>query len=170
MKRQEMSAARLTRLALYTVLAMALYGAESLLPPLVPIPGIKLGLSNLVTLVVLRRRGGKDALLVLLARILLSTFLFGQMMGFFYSLIGGMFSFCTMAAIAKLLQGHFLILISITGAIAHNLGQILTAVLITLSPAVLAYLPYLIISGIITGCFIGLLAGLLQRYRLEGFQ
>jgi heptaprenyl diphosphate synthase len=170
MKRKGMSAARLTHLALYTVLAMALYGAESLLPPLFPIPGIKLGLSNLVTLIVLRRWGGKDAFLVLLARILLSSLVLGQMMGFFYSLIGGMFSFCTMVIVSKLLRGHFIILISITGAIAHNIGQILTAVLITLSPAVLAYLPYLIISGIVTGCFIGLLAGLLSRYRLEVFK
>jgi heptaprenyl diphosphate synthase len=165
-----MSAHRLTQLALYTVLALALYGAESLLPPSVPIPGIKLGLPNVVTLIVLRRLGGKDAFLVLLARILLSTLILGQMMSFFYSLIGGMLSFCMMVFISKLLNGHFLMLISIAGAIAHNIGQILVAMIFTLSPAVLAYLPYLIISGGITGCFIGLLAGLLLRYRLESQQ
>jgi heptaprenyl diphosphate synthase len=170
MERNRMSANRLTHLALYTVLAMVLYGAESLLPPLVPIPGIKLGLSNVVTLIVLHRLGGKDAFLVLLARILLSSLVLGQMMGFFYSLFGGMLSFASMLMVSKFLQGHFILLISITGAISHNLGQILTAAVITVSPAVLVYLPYLLISGMITGCFIGFLAWLLQRYRLEGRQ
>jgi heptaprenyl diphosphate synthase len=170
LKSNQMSAQRLTQLALYTVLAMALYGVESLLPTLVPIPGIKLGLSNVVTLIVLRRLGGKEAFLVLVARILLSALILGQMMSFFYSLVGGMFSFCMMIFISKLLHGHYVMLISITGAIAHNIGQILVAMIFTLSPAVLAYVPYLLISGAITGCFIGVLAGLLHRYRLESRQ
>jgi heptaprenyl diphosphate synthase len=165
-----MSAQRLTQLALYTVLAMALYGVESLLPPPIPIPGIKLGLSNVVTLIVLQRLGKKEAFMVLVARILLSTLILGQMMSFFYSLIGGMFSFFMMVFISKLLHGHFIMLVSITGAIVHNIGQILMAMVFTLSPAVIAYLPYLLISGAITGCFIGLLAGLLRRYRLESRQ
>lgn len=159
---------RLAQLSLFTVLALALYGAESFLPPPFPIPGVKLGLANAVTLLVLLKWGGKDAFWVLLARILLSSLLFGQMMSFFYSLFGGMFSLFTMLFVSKLLQKHFIYLISITGAIAHNIGQILTAVLITRSPGVLAYLPYLLISGMITGGFIGLLVSLLRRYRLEG--
>lgn len=154
----------LTRLALYTALALVLYWVESLLPPLVPIPGVKLGLANLITLLVLHSHSGKDALTVLLMRILLSSFAFGQALSLLYSLSGGILCFLTMLLINRLLQGHFLYLTSICGAIAHNIGQLLIAYLITKVSGVLVYLPFLTVSAVLTGLFIGLCAHFSGKY------
>ena len=153
-----MNTHKLTTLALFATLSLIIYSVESLIPPLVPIPGIKLGLANIITLVVLIAFSYKAALLVLFVRILLSSLLFGQAMSLMYSMIGGLFCFVVMWAINTLLQGRFLFLTSAFGAIAHNLGQLFCAYLITKVPGVISYLPFLILSGAITGLFTGLCA------------
>ena len=155
---------KLTTLALFTTLALAIYAVESAIPPLVPIPGIKPGLANIITLVVLTEYSGKDALYVLLARILLSTLLFGQAMSLLYSLAGGVLCFLIMCLTNRLLQGHFLFLTGILGAVFHNLGQLSIAFVLTSTPGVLSYLPFLILGGILTGLFTGLSAGFMKRY------
>lgn len=149
---------KLTTLALYTTLALIIYSVESLIPPLVPIPGIKLGLSNIITLVVLTKYSPKDTLFLLTARILLSTFLFGQAMSLLYSLAGGLLSFVAMVPVQHLLQKHFIYLTAIVGALFHNIGQLLVAFLLTSVPGVLTYLPFLIVSAVLTGLFTGLCA------------
>ncbi len=158
------STRKLTTLALFTTLALAIFAVESAIPPLVPIPGIKLGLANIITLVVLYNYSGKDAFLVMIARILLSAFLFGQAVSLLYSLAGGILCFLAMYLGNRLLQGHFLFLTSILGAVFHNTGQILTAFFLTATPGVLSYLPFLLLSGILTGFFTGLCAHFLNRY------
>lgn len=155
---------KLTTLALFTALAMIIFSVESAIPPLVPIPGIKLGLANIITLVVLSLYTPKDTLAVLLTRILLSTFLFGQAMSLLYSLMGGFCCFAAMVLINRLLQKHHLYLTSMFGAIFHNLGQLFVAYLLTEVPGVLAYLPFLLLSGIITGLFTGLCAQFTLKY------
>lgn len=152
------STRHLTILALYTTLALAIYGIESLLPPLLPIPGMKLGLANIVTLLVLTRYSAKDTFLVLLSRILLSTFAFGQFLSLLYSLCGGIFCFGAMCTTRMLLKNRHIYITGIFGAIFHNLGQILIALLMTRTIAVLSYLPFLIICAVITGLFTGLCA------------
>lgn len=149
---------KLTLLSLMTAVSLMIYFLESLLPSPVPIPGIKLGLANIVTLVVLRRFGGGAALPVLLCRILLSCFFFSQAIGLAYSLAGGLFCLLTMAVLNRLMQGHFLFLTSIFGAITHNLGQIAVAYALTAVPGVLSYLPFLMFSAAVTGLFTGLCA------------
>ena len=149
---------RLTRLALFTTLALAIYSVEAALPTLVPLPGIKLGLANIITLIVLRYLSAKDALFVLMARILIATFLFGQAMSLLYSLVGGIVCLLVMMLINKLLQGHFLFLTSVFGALGHNVGQLLVAILLTASPATLSYLPFFVVAACITGLFTGLCA------------
>ena len=155
---------KLTALSLLAAIALALYAVESALPPIVPIPGIKLGLANIITLVVLWKYSGKDAFLVLFVRILLATMFFGQAMSLLYSLTGGILCLLAMFFIKKLLHGHYLYLASMTGGIFHNLGQILVAILLTGVPAVLVYLPFLFLSGLITGLFIGLCAHFTLRF------
>lgn len=155
---------RLPVLSLFTAGALMLYAIESLLPPLVPIPGIRLGLANIVTLVTLKKYGARDALWVLLARILLSTFFFGQGLSLLYSLTGGAFCLLIMTLSHHLLGKGYLFLTSISGAIAHNLGQLLIAYLLTAVPAVFVYLPFLMISAILTGLFTGLCAQFTLRY------
>lgn len=162
-----MSIQKLTKLALLTTLSLGIYAIESAIPPIVPVPGIKLGLANIITLVVLRKYSPKDTLLVLLARILLSTFLFGQAMSLLYSLVGGLFCFAAMVLVNRLLQNHFIYLTSVTGALCHNLGQLLVAFLLTAVPGVVTYLPFLLLSGVLTGLFTGLCAHFSLKYLLK---
>ena len=159
-----MSTRKLTQLALFTTISLAVYAIESAIPPLVPIPGIKLGLANIITLILLQHFTWKEASLVLVARILLSTLLFGQAMSMLYSFAGGFFSLLFMILTIKLLQGKLTFLTGAVGGLFHNLGQLLMAFLITATPGVIAYLPFLIISGILTGLFTGLCSGFVEKH------
>ena len=159
-----MSTKKLTTLALYTTLSLAIYAVESAIPPLVPIPGMKLGLANIITLILLQRYSWKDASFVLVARILLSTLLFGQLLSLFYSLAGGFFSLLIMLLLNNLLQKRWVFLTGAAGGLAHNMGQLLVAFLLTATSGVLAYLPFLVLSGILTGLFTGLAASFAGRY------
>lgn len=155
---------KLTTLALFTTLALAIYAVEAALPTLVPIPGIKLGLANIITLIVLRYMTAKDAFCVLLARILIAGFLFGQAVSILYSLAGGILCLLIMFLINQFLQGHCLFVTSIFGALAHQTGQLLVAILLTSSLAPLTYIPFFIISACITGLFTGLCAHFAGKY------
>ncbi len=168
----KISTRHMAHLALFTTIALAIYYAESLLPPIVPIPGIKLGLANIITLIIIKNTNAKDAFWVLLMRILIAALLFGQAMSLLYSLSGGILSLLIMFLINKFLQGHFIGLTGIFGALFHNIGQLLMAVLIVSSTAPLAYIPFFMISSIITGLFTGLCAHFASKYlrRLSLFQ
>lgn len=162
-----MKTKRLTMLAFFTTIALIIFTVESAIPPLVPIPGIKLGLANIITLVLIQRFTAKDALCVLIMRIFLSTFFFGQALSLLYSLAGGLLCFACMYLVNCLLQGHLLFLTSIMGAVFHNLGQLAIAYLLTGTSGVLVYAPFLFFSGILTGLFTGLCAYFaLKRLRL----
>lgn len=155
---------KITALSLLATMALALYAVESALPPIVPIPGIKLGLANIITLVVLWKYSARDAFSVLLVRILLATMFLGQAISLLYSLSGGLLCLLAMLLVKQLLHGHYLFLASMTGAVFHNLGQIAIAFLLTGVPAVLVYLPFLLLSGLVTGLFIGLCARFTLRF------
>ncbi len=159
-----MNTKKLTTLALYATLSLAVYAAESALPPLAPIPGLKLGLANIVTQILLRRGSPKDASLVLAVRILLSALLFGQAMSLLYSLAGGFLSLLVMWPVNRLLSGKYAPLTGAMGGLAHNVGQLATALIVTATPGVLSYLPFLAPAGILTGLFTGLCAQLADRY------
>lgn len=159
-----MKTKRLVILALFATIALTIFTIESALPPLLPIPGIKLGLANVITLILLMFFKPSEVFLVLLVRILLGSIFGGQMMSFFYSLCGGIFCFCVMSLLTRILKKKYLPLISIGGAIAHNLGQLLVAYVVMDSAGVFAYLPVLMISGVITGLFTGLIAAAVCRY------
>ena len=161
-----MSIKKMTILALFTTMALIIFTIESAIPPLAPIPGIKLGLANIITLVTLRIYSPKDTFLVLFVRILLSCLLVGQAMSLMYSLAGGVLCFLGMCLFNRLLGPRFLFFTSIVGAICHNVGQVLVAYLITTVPGVWAYLPFLLLSGIITGLFTGLCAQFSLKYLL----
>lgn len=154
-----MSVRKTAFLALFTTFSLAIFAIENAIPPLVPIPGIKPGLANVVTLILLRHFRAKDAFFVLISRILLSAFLFGQALSLLYSLAGGLLSLWVMAALMRLLQKKALFLTGAMGGLTHNLGQLAMALAITRTIGVLAYLPFLILGGILTGLFTGLCAG-----------
>lgn len=164
-----MKTKKLTMLSLYAALSLAIYAAESALPPLLPIPGMKLGLANIITLIVLRHASLKDTFLVLLTRILLSALLFGQFISLAYSLAGGLASMLAMALVMKLLAKKYTFLTGAVGGLTHNFGQLLVALALTATPGVLAYLPFLILSGILTGLFTGFAAYFADRFLSSHF-
>ena len=159
-----MSTHKLTLLALFTAISLAIYAIESAVPPLVPIPGMKLGLANIVTLYLLLNNTWKDAILVLLSRILLSSLLFGQALSLIYSLAGGFLSLFVMAVTMRLLCKKMTFLTGAMSGLAHNMGQLTVAYIFTATPGVLSYLPFLTLGGILTGLFTGLCAGFMAKY------
>lgn len=161
-----MNIKKLAILSFFATIALIIFTVESAIPPVIPLPGIKLGLANIITLVLLRNYTARDALAVLFIRILLSGFFFGQALSLFYSLAGGLLCWAVMGAVNRLLHGHCLFLTSILGGIFHNLGQLTVAFLVTRTSGVLAYLPFLLVSGIAAGLFTGLCAQFIQRYLL----
>lgn len=158
MKPQTISLPRLTVLALFAVLALVIYYVESLIPPLIPIPGVKLGLANIITLILIKNTSLKETFLVLLTRILLAAILFGQAISLLYSLSGGLFCLLVMYLMNVFLQGHYTWIMGIFGALSHNLGQLLIAMLLTSSIAPMTYLPFFILCSLVTGLFTGLCA------------
>lgn len=155
---------RLTILAIFTTIALTIFVIEAALPALVPIPGVKLGLANIVTLVLLLNYEPFDAFLVLIMRVFLSGFFAGQMISILYSLAGGILCFLAMYFINRLLHKRYIFLTSIIGAVFHNLGQVLIACLLIQVRAVMIYFPILMTSGILTGLFTGLAAHFAQKY------
>lgn len=153
-----MSTKRITRMALLTALALIIFIVEAQLPAPVPIPGVKLGLSNIITVYAMFRLAPRDTFLILLARILLGSIFAGQLMTLFYSLSGGFLCFLLMLLLRRIVSEKQIWVCSVFGAIAHNIGQIIAAILIAGTPALIVYLPVLLISGILAGLFTGLCA------------
>ena len=146
---------RLTQLALLTTVALIIFVIEANIPPLTSVPGVKMGLANIVTLSVFYLYGRNDALMVLLTRVVLGAFASGQIMTLPYSLSGGLLCFLICALLFPLFPLKRLWLLSVIGAIFHNIGQISVAIAITGTPEILWYLPILMVSGIISGFFTG---------------
>ena len=157
-----MKTRKLTTLGLSVALALILSYVESLLPPLVAVPGVKVGLPNIVILFLLYRYGWKEAGAVSLIRILLSAALFTGFVAFFYGLAGAVLSLAGSALLKR--SDRFSPLgVSVAGGVLHNLGQIALAALILESGYIFAYLPVLLLSGTLAGALVGLLAGILIR-------
>ena len=137
----------LVTLALFTAMALTIFVIEAQIPVPVPIPGVKLGLANVITLVVLLRYRARDAVAVLLLRILLGSIFTGALVGMIYSLCGGLLCFAGMALLCRLLHRKHIWFISLIGAVLHNIGQILAAMAVMQTVQVLAYLPFLLVTG-----------------------
>lgn len=141
---------------------MVLSFLESLIPPLVAVPGVKVGIANTVSLFVLCSLGAPSALLVSLVRVSLSSLLFGSFVSFIYSLFGALLSLAVMTLFKKL--GVFsMVGISVIGGVFHNIGQITAAILVMKSAAIIVYLPPLLISGVVAGVIVGILSGLVLQ-------
>lgn len=145
---------------------MILAYLESLLPLNIGIPGVKLGLPNLVVVMLLYYYGCKEALFVNFMRILLSGFLFGSLFSILYALAGALCSFLAMLLLRRC--GKFSVIgVSIGGGVFHNIGQLLIAVFVVETFAPLLYVPFLLISGAITGFLIGLVTMRVQSYLIR---
>jgi heptaprenyl diphosphate synthase len=153
-----MNVKRLTRAAVLTAIALTIFMVELQIPSIVPIPGVKLGLSNIVTVYAMFLLGAADTLAILLVRILLGSIFSGNLMSLFYSLSGGLLCYLSMLVMRKIVTEKQIWVCSVIGAIAHNIGQMAAAIVVTKTPSLLVYLPVLLISGVITGAFTGLCA------------
>ena len=149
---------RITKMGLLTALALIIFTIEAQIPPLVPIPGVKLGLANIITVYAMFCLGPRDTFKILICRIFLGSIFAGHMMVLFYSLAGGILCFLVMIPMSKIVTTKQIWVCSVIGAVAHNIGQILIAMLIAQTPSLILYLPVLLISGIIAGFFTGLCA------------
>lgn len=159
-------ARRITLLALLTAIALTIFMVEAQLPVLAPIPGIKLGLANIITVYAVFVLGAGDALLILIARVFLGAVFSGQMSTLLYSAGGGLLAWLAMVGLSRLLTQKQIWLCSPVAAVFHNIGQLLVAAGVMRTWAVMAYLPYLLLSGILTGLFTGWSAQFLIQ-RLE---
>ncbi len=149
------------KLALNSILvsaALIIFVIEAQLPAIVPVPGIKLGLANIITLVAIQLCGKKDAAAILFVRILLGSIFCGTPASFIYSISGGVFCLAIMFITSRVFSGNKLWASGVLGAIFHNIGQLIAAAFMLGSVRVLWYFPMLLLSAIITGAFTGLCA------------
>ena len=144
-------------MGIFLALALICSYIETLFPFHIGIPGVKLGLTNIVIVWALYLLGTKEALAISVMRIVLSGMMFGNAFSIAYSLAGGLLSFIVMVLLKK--TGRFkCISVSIAGGIFHNIGQLLVAAAIVQNLSVFYYIPVLFISGTITGLVIGVIS------------
>lgn len=146
-----------TNLALLVSTGLVLSIIETMFPPLLPVPGAKLGLANIATVIALYSFGPGMALEVTILRSLVGGVLRGSVIGLFLSFSGGLVSTLVMVAFVELFDDGFSILgVSVAGAVAHNTVQLLAAYLLVRHAALFYYAPYLVLVAIPTGLFVGL--------------
>ena len=161
-------AKKITETALFAAVALIVSVIEAQFPPLVPIPGLKLGIANIVTLFAILVLGPRLAFSVLMIRILLGALLTGRIMALAYSLSGGLLAFFVVVLLYRFFTYNNIWMISVISAVFHNIGQLATAMVITSTSALAFYLPLLIISGIVTGVCTGLCTqSLLHRLKVS---
>ena len=154
---------RITRIALLTALSLILFILEGFLPLPLPVPGAKLGLAAIVTLIALYLLPARDAALMLTLRIILASVFGGGLAPMIYSLAGGAASFAAMVLLKRYTQLS-IVGISAAGGFLHNMAQLLVAVAVLETTALFVYAPVLGIVGIFTGILIGITArGILQK-------
>ncbi len=156
---------RTAYLGVFLSCALILSYIESLIPFYFGVPGMKLGLANLLVVLLLYLAGTKEAFAIAVLRIVLSGFLFGNLFGILYSLAGGLLSFAVMWLVKKT-NKFSLISVSVCGGMSHNIGQLIVAALIADNYNVMYYMPVLLVAGIVTGFVIGIIAAELE-HRLQ---
>ncbi|MGB8453044.1 MAG: Gx transporter family protein [Anaerocolumna sp.] len=161
-------AKRVAFYGMFVALAFVFSYIEVQIPFSVGIPGVKLGLANIVVLTALYTMGVKEAFVISCIRIVLVGFTFGTMFNIFYSLAGGLLSWLIMC-ICKKVKVFSIIGVSIAGGISHNIGQIVVAAIALQTKSIGFYLPVLLISGTITGLLIGLLGVWLLKVQMKIF-
>ena len=160
-----MKASKLSLLALSVSLAMILSFVESQIPAMVAIPGVKVGLANIVVVFALYKLGWKYAAVISLTRVFLVGLLFGNGISILYSFTGAIVSFAAMLLLKKA-KVFSTMVVSVAGGVLHNLGQIAMACVIMGTDVLRYYAPFLILSGTLAGIAIGVLAAIMIR-RIE---
>ena len=158
-----MKTRKLTLMALLTAIALTIFMVEAQIPPIVPLPGVKLGLSNIVTVFAVFALGWKEAAAILFCRIFLGAVFAGNFSSIFYSAAGGACAILVTILLRFVLTNKQIWVAGSLGAVAHSVGQVCMAVFITGTPGIFVYLPPLAAVSIITGFFTGLCAQFLVK-------
>ena len=153
-----MKVRKLTTLSLLSAIALTIFMVEAQIPPLLPIPGVKLGLANIVTVFTVFAIGAKEGIAVLFVRIFLGAVFAGNFSTIFYSAAGGACAIFMTILLKKVLTQKQLWVAGVIGAIAHSIGQMAMAIALTATPGLAVYLPVMIVISIVTGTFTGLCA------------
>lgn len=161
MPRKRIDAGKITMCSLLIALAFVLSYIENLIPLSLGVPGAKLGLANLATLVSLYTVGTGRAAFVCLVRIVLTGFTFGNLSMMIYSLAGGGLSLAVMVLLKR--AGASMVSVSVLGGVAHNIGQLTVAALAMETAGVFSYLPFLLAAGTVAGAFVGLAGGMVTE-------
>ena len=159
---------RVAYFGVFTALALIFSYVETLIPVNLGIPGVKLGLANLIIVVVLYKMRLSEAYLLSVVRVLLAGFIFGNYFSIIYSLAGGLLSLTVMALLKKW-GGFSLQGISIAGGVFHNIGQLIVAAVVVETFSVTYYFPVLLVAGLLTGLVIGIVAEMMLK-RLVNIQ
>ena len=149
-----MNAKKLTQLAMLTGVALIIFVIELQIPNPFPIPGIKLGLANIITVYAVYRFRAGEVMMIVFCRIFLAAVFSGNMMALAYSFAGSVLCLAGMLLLRRIIDKKYIWLASVFGAILHNIGQIMIAVLV-MGTGILAYLPFLLVSGCLAGAFTG---------------
>ena len=153
-----MKVKKLTRMALLTAIALTIFMVEAQIPPVVPLPGVKLGLSNIVTVYAVFAIGPGEAAAILFCRIFLGAVFAGNFSSILYSAAGGTLAILMTILLRRVLKKSQLWVAGSLGAIAHSVGQVSMAALVSGTVGVLVYLPILVAISVATGLFTGLCA------------
>ena len=159
---------RVAYFGVFTALALIFSYVETLIPVNLGIPGVKLGLANLIIVVALYKMRLSEAYLLSVVRVLLAGFIFGNYFSIIYSLAGGLLSLTVMALLKKW-GGFSLQGISIAGGVFHNIGQLIVAAVVVETFSVTYYFPVLLVAGLLTGLVIGIVAEMMLK-RLVNIQ
>lgn len=159
---------RIAYFGVFTALALIFSYVETLIPVNLGIPGVKLGLANLIIVVALYKMRLSEAYLLSVVRVLLAGFIFGNYFSIIYSLAGGLLSLTVMALLKKW-GGFSLQGISIAGGVFHNIGQLIVAAVVVETFSVTYYFPVLLVAGLLTGLVIGIVAEMMLK-RLVNIQ
>lgn len=158
-----MKTRKLTVMALLSAIALTIFTVEAQIPAQVPIAGVKLGLSNIVTVYAVFALGSWEAAAILFVRIFLGAVFAGNFSTILYSLAGGGLAILVTILLRRILREDQLWVAGALGAVAHSIGQMAMAVLISGTPSLVIYLPVMIVCSILTGLFTGLCAGFLVK-------
>lgn len=152
-----MKARKLMELAMLTTIALIIFVIELQIPYPFPIPGVKLGLANIITVYAVYRHRPAEVLMIVVVRILLGCFFSGNMAALLFSMAGGLLCLAGMLPLRRVLSEGYIWLCSVFGAVLHNIGQIIASCCIA-GWGMLMYLPFLLVSGCLAGAFTGICA------------
>ena len=156
-----MKVRRITELAMLTAVALIIFVVELQIPNPIPVPGVKLGLANVITVYAVYHYSPRETAMLVFTRIFLGAVFSGMMSTLLYSFAGSVLCLLGMLGLKKVIPQSSLWLASVFGAVLHNLGQITVAALVTQTAGVFTWFPFLLVSGCLSGAFTGICAQLI---------